>query len=301
MLPSRHVFGRKDTQARASRRRILMKARLGSLFQTNAHSWPRRLYFGWLQRWRGVFAKRQSVYFVSMHGKRYKRVVFGDSAQAAEVENALDAFAGSGRFPAVIYRHENELLLDFVKGREFDPSDSADRARLARFLAELWQRAPVETPRAELPFDARLAVDLEFLIQARVVDADRARALSARAESVAPETLQIGFDYVDPVAKNFVIAGEEAGRKQAPRLVAIDVESLRADQALGAGLAQASLRWLAPGDVATLASQVAESGGPDIDAQLEYVRLITTVAWTKRKLLQGKTNFIRAEHFDALL
>ena len=50
-----------------------------------------------------------------------------------------------------------------------------------------------------------------------------------------------------------------------------------------------------------MASQVAESGGPDIDAQLDYVRIITTVGWTKRKFLQGKTHFIRPEHFDAVL
>ncbi|NKI34069.1 hypothetical protein HFP89_02675 [Wenzhouxiangella sp. XN79A] len=278
-----------------------MKARLGSLFQTNAHSWPRRLYFGWLRRWRGVFAKRQSVHFVSVHGTRYKRVVFGDSAQAAEVESALDAFAGSGRFPPLVHRHENELLLGFVEGRAFDPGDTADRARLAEFLAALWQHSAVEQPCTALPFDARLAVDLDFLVQARVLDRARAEALADRAAAVAPATLVTGFDYVDPVAKNFVIAGEAPGGEQSPRLVAIDVESLRADQPLGTGLAQASLRWLSPGDVDVMASQVAESGGPDIDPQLDYVRLITTVAWTKRKFLQGKTHFIRAEHFDALL
>ena len=280
---------------------MLMKARLGSLFQTHAHSWPRRLYFRWLQAWRGVFAKRQSVHFVSLHGQRYKRVVFGDSAQAGEVQEALDAFAGTQRFPPLIHRHENELLLGFVEGRGFDPEDSSDRARLAGFLADLWQRTPVETPRDALPFDARLAVDLDFLVQARVLDAARADALAGRARAEAPDTLVIGYDYVDPVAKNFLIVAEGPGRKQAPRLVAIDVESLRAGQPLGTGLAQASLRWLSPGDVPVMASQVAESGGPDIDAQLEYVRLITTVAWTKRKFLQGKTHFIRSEHFDVLL
>lgn len=270
-----------------------MKARLGSWFQKNAHSFPRRLYFGWLQRWRGVFAKRQSVHFVSIHGRRYKRVVFGDSFQAREVERALDVFAGGGRFPPLVHRHENELLLGFIEGRPFERDDTADRARLAAFLAELWRAAPVEHPRSELPLDARLAVDLDLLVQARVIDTDRSAALAERARSVAPETLWIGYDYVDPVTKNFLIEND--------RLVAVDVESLQAEQALGTGLAQASLRWLAPGDVAIMASQVAESGGPDIDAQLDYVRLITTVAWTKRKFLQGKTHFIRPEHFDALL
>jgi hypothetical protein len=270
-----------------------MKARLGSWFQKNAHSFPRRLYFGWLQRWRGVFAKRQSVHFVSIHGRRYKRVVFGDSFQAAQVEAALDAFAQSRRFPPLVHRHENELLVGFVEGRSFDREDSADRARLADFLAELWQRASVERPRSELSFDARLAVDLDLLVQARVIEVARAEALAERARAVAPETVWMGYDYVDPVTKNFLIEND--------RLVAIDVESLQADQPLGTGLAQASLRWLAPGDVAVMASQVAESGGPDIDAQLDYVRLITTVAWTKRKFLQGKTHFIRPEHFDAVL
>ncbi len=278
-----------------------MKARLGSLFQSNAHSLSRRLYFWWLQRWRGVFAKRQSVHFVRVGGKRFKRVVFGDSAQAAEVQAALDAFAGSGRFPPLVHRHENELLLGFVEGRGFDPEDSSDRARLARFLADLWRRAPEEAARSALPFDARLRTDLEFLVTAGVLGEERAASLVGRAEAVAPDSLLLGHDYVDPVAKNFVIAGDARGGRDGARLVAIDIESLRADQPLGAGLAQASLRWLAPGDVAVMASQVTESGGPDIDAQLDYVRLITTVAWTKRKFLQGKTHFIRPEHFDALL
>lgn len=278
-----------------------MKARLGSLFQTNAHSLPRRFYFWWLQRWRGVFAKRQSVHFLTIGGQRFKRVVFGDSAQAAEVQDALDAFAGTGRFPALVHRHENELLLGFVDGRAFEPDDPSDRARLAQFLAVLWNRTPIEIPRADLPFDDWLKVDLEFLVTAGVIDRARADALAERAEALAPESLMLGHDYVDPVAKNFLITGEAPGSRDIPKLVAIDVESLRADQPLGAGLAQASLRWLAPGDVAVMASQVTEAGGPDIDAQLDYVRLITTVAWTKRKFLQGKTNFIRTEHFEALL
>lgn len=270
-----------------------MKARLGSLFQRNAHSPLRRLYFWWLQRWKGVFSKRQRVYFLDIEGRRYKHVVFGDSHLAAEVQDALDAFAASGRFPPLIHRHENELLLGFVEGRAFDHEDSADRARLADFLATLWSRGAAPCSRAELPFDARLAVDLDFLVHVGVLDRPKADALAARAADVAPDELQVGYDYVDPVAKNFVVADD--------RMIAIDVESLQAAQPLGTSLAQASLRWLAAGDVAVMASQVAESGGPDIDAQLEYVRILTTVGWTKRKYLQGKTNFIRAEHFDALL
>lgn len=278
-----------------------MNARLGSLFQTNAHSLPRRLYFWWLQRWHGVFAKRQSVHFLTINGQRFKRVVFGDSAQAADVQQALDAFADTHRFPPLVHRHENELLLAFVEGRPFDPQDSGDRARLARFLAALWQRDAVERSRSELPLDTRLQIDLDLLVTAGVLDRETAGRLADRAAGVAPDTVRMGYDYVDPVAKNFLVVCDDSGDRDAPELVAIDVESLRADQPLGAGLAQASLRWLAPGDVAVMASLVNEAGGPDIDGQLDYVRILTAVAWTKRKFLQGKTNFIRREHFDALL
>ncbi len=80
-----------------------MKLRLGSLFQTNAHSLPRRLYFALLRRLFAVFGKRQSVHFVQINGQRYKRVVFGDSFEAVTVERELNSAFGRSRFPALIH------------------------------------------------------------------------------------------------------------------------------------------------------------------------------------------------------
>ena len=76
-----------------------MKFRLGSLFQRNAHSIPRRLYFAGLSRVSGVFSKRQSVHFVTINGKRYKRVTLGDSFEALQVEEALRLAPADAGFP----------------------------------------------------------------------------------------------------------------------------------------------------------------------------------------------------------
>ncbi|MGB0514857.1 MAG: hypothetical protein ACPGJE_08470, partial [Wenzhouxiangellaceae bacterium] len=121
-----------------------MKYRLGLLFQTNAHSWARRAYFAVLRLFFGVFHKRQSVHFVRINGRRYKRVLFGDSHEAALVEQALDAAASLDAFPTLIHRHENELLLGFIDGRPFDPARSGDREALGSFLGRLYALQPRE-------------------------------------------------------------------------------------------------------------------------------------------------------------
>src|SRR6056297_3393431 len=112
-----------------------MAFRLGSFFQKNAHSTSRRLYFAVLRRFSGVFAKRQSVYFVDINGTRFKRVVMGDSYEASLAEKALKRLPTQAHFPRLIQRHENELLLTFVEGRKFDSSSAGDRAALAAFSA----------------------------------------------------------------------------------------------------------------------------------------------------------------------
>lgn len=262
-----------------------MKFPLGSLFQKNAHSIPRRAYFAGLRRVAGVFSKRQSVHFVTINGKRYKRVVLGDSFEAVQLEQALRHAPAEARFPTLIHRHENELLLDFVEGRPFDPAKVTDREALVGFFATLYATSSRST--APDTLSRALATDLEFLEDAGLIDAALRKALARHGEKTRPAEIRYGLDYVDPVAKNFVMSDD--------RIFAIDVESLRQDAALGTGIAKAAVHWLADEDLPGFVEQVESAGELTLKGQMPFVELCFRVGWTKRKLLQGKHGSIRIE------
>jgi len=262
-----------------------MKFLLGSLFQKNAHSLPRRLYFAVAQRVFGVFSKRQRVYFVNINGKRFKRVVLGDSYEAERVEAALHAAPPEARFPPLIQRHENELLLGFVEGRRFDGTADSDCNALADFLGALYEAERSCVPPGGLM--RTLVTDLDFLLDAGLTDRTLNEALRERAETLHPVEVQIGLDYVDPVEKNFIIADDT--------LHAIDVESLRRHVPLGTGIAKAGVHWLARDRTQAFVERVEQVAELDLAVQLPYIELCFRVGWTKRKLLQGKHGSIRIE------
>jgi hypothetical protein len=268
-----------------------MKQRLGSLFQTNAHSLPRRLYFALLRRLFAVFSKRQSVHFVRINGQRYKRVVFGDSLEAVTIERELTGVYGLHRFPALIHRHENELLVGYINGRRFDPAKSEDRAGLAAFYGELYRQG-AECCDPE-PFDTRLTIDLDFLLAAGVLESGVASSLRAQADRLRPDRLSFGLEYTDPVAKNFVIAADQ-------RLYAIDVEGLKSGVALGSGVAKARIHWLKDDWQAEFVAEVERVSGVSLGPQLPYVELGYRVGWIKRKLLQGKLRRVQLDLLESL-
>jgi len=268
-----------------------MNYRLGSLFQRNAHSPARRLYFAWKRRVSALFGKRQSVRFVTINGKRYKRVTLGDSFEAEKIERAMLQARAPARFPRLIHRHENELLVRFVEGRSFEPGNPADREKVAEFLGALYAVAPQNGSPA--PFSVRLATELEFLHDAGLIDAQLKRALAAKSTALVPASLLTGLDYVDPVAKNFVIDAEG--------VTAIDVESLRDGIPLGSGIAKAEMHWLEDRGIAEFVGQAEQAAELELAAQMDWVRLAFRVGWTKRKLLQGKHRFIRIERLRELV
>ncbi|MDT8410612.1 MAG: hypothetical protein RQ741_13520, partial [Wenzhouxiangellaceae bacterium] len=253
-----------------------MKYWLGSLFHRNAHSPLRRLYFAWLKYFTGVFSKRQAVFFVKINGKRYKKVALGDSLEATQVEQALVALPFGRYFPPLIHRHENQLLMGFVEGRGFDASNEGDRDALAVLLGDLYAQGHRTMPAA--PYQARLEIDIRFLIDVGLIEAELGDALLARAESVRPVDILVGLDYVDPVEKNFVVRDGQ--------IYAIDVESLRSNIALGTGILKAGLHWLKRDQVAGFTERVEQAAGVDLHQQLEFVELCFRVGWIKRKLLQ---------------
>lgn len=262
-----------------------MALRLGSLFQKNAHSPMRRLYFAVVRRFSGVFAKRQSVYFVDINGTRFKRVVMGDSYEAGLVERALEAAPRQARFPQLIQRHENELLLSFVEGRKFDPAGASDRSALAAFFGALYSAD--RRGQSSLHLWRALETDLEFLATAGLLASSLRDALVERAGALRPAEIQVGLDYVDPVAKNFVMESDA--------IVAIDVESLRQGVPLGTGIAKAGVHWLNRDAIGDFIDQVSEAADFTLSGQQPFVELCFRVAWTKRKLLQGKRRSIRID------
>ena len=102
--------------------------------------------------------KRQRLAFVTLNRRRYKRVSFGDSAQAAAVEESFERYGPDARFPELVLRQENEIWVKFVAGaavrRELASADG-----LADFFAGLYareRRPPALRRRVGAVPDARL-------------------------------------------------------------------------------------------------------------------------------------------------
>lgn len=249
----------------------------------------RRLRHWWVSP---SLAKTQRRSFVTIGRGRYKRLRYPHALMAAEVEANLVGFGFSPHLPELVARHEQEVWVRYVPGAALAPS-AANHARLAAFFAHLHCREASRRPLEQTGMVYRLASDLRFLEESGVLDARRIARLHELAEQHAPQSLWCGFDYVDPVLKNFILtpAGE---------IVAVDVESLVAATALGTGLAKAGEHWLGR-DLDAVADAVVAAGAPDFRPELPYVRLCFLAGWSKRKLLTGKVRFLSPKRFDALL
>lgn len=268
-----------------------MIARIG---HRSAHSLGRRLLDAIRGRFVGGVGKSQSVYFVTVNGRRFKRVVFGDSYQAEQVEACLERVSRVAGFPRLVLRHENELWSEFVAGARPAPSRPADFDALARFYGAVLGCEPRQHALASTSWPMRLENDLWFLGEAGILDTSRVEALLQHGRSLQPERIWMGFDYVDPPLKNFVLADHG--------LVAIDLEALQDQQLLGTGIAKCRLHWL--DDDARyhqFLDQVQAAGAPDLSAQLGFVELSLLAGWTKRKLLTGKVGRVDARRFDRFL
>lgn len=263
---------------------------IGRIRQRPVHGPGRRL-LNWLRaRLRHGVGKSQQAFFVTINGHRYKRVVFGDSLQASQVAGALEACRDCVGLPQLVLTQESEVWVRFVDGRQLDPGSPSDRQALADFFAALYAKDPGLVELAETSLHPHLLTDLGFLRDSGILDEVRYRTLRERAGELRPERLWLGYDYVDPVLKNFVINDQG--------LYAIDIESLQQGVALGSGIAKSGLHWLSDDRHAFLERVCAQPGVPDLAAQQAYVELCLIAGWTKRKLLTGKWSRARAEHFD---
>ena len=133
---------------------------------------------------------------------------------------------------------------------------------------------------------------LAFLRETRVIGNEAWCDLSATAQRIAPATVAVGFEYTDPVLKNFV--RPDAGGP----LCAVDVECLVENRPLGLGIAKASVYWLAPPQRERLLASF-DASLPQLRAQLPYVELCFLARWTKTKFLTGKRKHAHGQRFEA--
>ena len=242
--------------------------------------------------WRSAgLAKSHVVHFVRIGEAQFKRVRFAEAHTAQAIAGALERLADLNCFPELLLRHAEQIWVDYVPGAPPRLNDPADQERLTEFFVRLYGQ-PGIVASDPAPLTACMLRDLEFLCRAGVLMRDRARELQELEQELRPARVWLGYDYVDPLAKNFIIRDGRA--------VAIDIEALAAATPLGTGLAKAWLRW--PSDPsAEVVRRLLDSGGAELSGQLQWTRLGFVCDYFKQKLLQGKPGYIRVEAFDRLL
>ena len=258
----------------------------------SANPWWRRLHHAWLALTGRQRHKSNETWFVEFGGLRIKQVAFPDSAEAGRVETLLRDTDGLNLFPGFVYRLENTVWVRFLPGHKPRPGDATDVTAMARFFIDLYQARPVERRLDDTDLHGRLLANLKMLGEAACLDPGRVSALEALAERIRPERVWTGLDYIDALAKNFIISDGRA--------VGIDIEAMHDGILLGTGLAKARHRWL--NDQADpVIDRLREHGGPDLAPQWPYVRLNFLASYGVQNLMRGKAGRIRADAFDALL
>ena len=262
-----------------------------SVRQRSAHSWIRRLRY-WTSRIHGArLQKSQRVYFVTIEGRCFKRLIEPDSYTAACIAGNLTRFGETDRLPGLVTEYEREVWVDFLPGHALGRIDEKLARQVADFFAVLYAREARLLPSVATPFPARLRRNLRFLGGVGVLDAAFRADLEEAAERLVPDELWVGFDYTDAVRKNFIAAADDG------RICAIDVESLASDELIGVGFAKAAERWLGShrGD---FLDQLQRPGVPDFRPYLPFVELYFLAHWMQRAFLERKWRFVGAERFE---
>ena len=233
----------------------------------------------------------QQTLFTTRNGKRFKRLILRDTALATEFERNLEAFKGSPYFPAVAIRYEHELWLEYVEGSSITTVDAALVEKIADFYAATYRHSAQAVSIAETTVLYRLQRDLSILNQVGILPESVYRSLSTAAEKLAPESVWIGFDYVDAVRKNFIVTHRDG------LVCGVDADSLRKDQLIGTGVTSALARWLGPFQTPFF-QHLFRDGVPDFRPYLPFIELCYFAAWTKMYFFERKKKRIDPGLFE---
>lgn len=233
----------------------------------------------------------KNLYFVTMNGRRFKRLILRDSYLASEIERSLERFGASEHFPPLVIRYENEIWVEFVRGTSIQKADERIVEMMADFFATVYTRRPQQVEAIEAPYLWRLQQDLCFLNQVGVLADGAYRELDAAAERLIPKQVWVGFDYTDAKLDNFVITEETQ------QVCAVDVESLRDNQLMGIGVAKACVRWLEPFRKVFF-DHLARKGVPAFQPYFPFVELCVLANWATRGFFEKKWRFVDPTRFD---
>lgn len=258
----------------------------------HANPWWRRLLRRWRQ-WRGGEpVKGHLVQIVDADGQRRKRVIFETEQEAVRVAGCLRALKPSSRFPGLLADSGRCLEVEFLAGPVARRHRRDDHAAVAEFFVDLYTGQTLRsTDPAELALVNEFDKALARLHAAAWIDAREAERLAALARDWQPRQVWLGHEYIDPIARNFVISDQRA--------MAIDIEALWPDQPLGLGLAKAVLRWLHIPPAAVL-KEVLQRSDRDLQGQYPWVSLCFTALYFAQKLDQNKPGHIRIRALTGL-
>lgn len=235
--------------------------------------------------------KAKGIHFVTVNGHRFKRLLLCDSYLASEIERYLENFTQSGYFPPVVARYEHEIWLEFVEGISIKSVDEQFVVKIAEFFATVYGTYPALLDVKKTPFPDRLLQDLRFLHQIGVLTQAAYLDIQAVVPTLIPEQVWVGYDYTDPVLKNFIL------RPETGRICVVDVDGLAENQLLGTGVAKACVRWLGPYR-SLFFSSLANHGAPDFQKYFNFVELCFLAKWMKRAFLEHDWKVIQPTLFE---
>ena len=242
-----------------------------------ANPWWKRMQRQWRQ-WRGFEqAKTHQVEWVLIGGQKAKRVTFKTKREADVVATALKTLAPLGCFPTLIAHQDQCVWVSFVpeQATDEDPSDL-----MSAFFQRLYDHQ-FETPIDEVSSDTALEKfesHLNALRASGQFDDAFLNQLSQQCLQCQPQTVYVGLDYVDAIAKNFVMSNGRA--------IGIDIDAIEDNVPLGKGLAKADYRALinTPELMGTLDARLVR--------QYPFVRFCFAAEYFCQKLAQGKKRHI---------
>lgn len=223
--------------------------------------------------------KAKGLHYVTVNGHRFKRLILCDSFLATQIEQYLEDFQESGYFPALVARYEHEIWLEYVEGEPIRSVDEDFVLKIAEFYATMYGASPALMNAKQSQFPDRLLQDLHFLLQIGVLPQATYKDLHVAVPDLIPDQIWVGYDYTDPVLKNFLQRSENG------RICVVDVDGLAGNQLLGIGVAKACVRWLGPYR-SLFFSAIADHGAPDFQKYFDFVELCFLAKWMKRAFLE---------------